>query len=405
MGTEKKKLTKKMIDAAVYVGDAQKGERCVLWDAELSGFGVRIYPTGKKSFILNYRHNGRMRLITIGQYGAITLEQARNEAKKHHVGIIQGNDPLAERQRERAGDTVKDLCTAYIERHAVNKKSGVEYKRRIEQHIIPAWGKLKASAIRRADVTALHSKIGKNNGPYEANRVLALVSSMFSKAEIWGILEEGAPNPARGVEKFPEVKRERFLQSDELPRFFAALAEESNDTIRDYILISLLTGARQANVLAMRWDQISFERSEWRIPMTKNGTAQTVTLSPEAIEILRNRNYTKSPFVFPGDGKTGHLAEPKSCWKRVLERAQLSDLRLHDLRRTLGSWQAKTGASLSIIGKSLNHKNTSTTAIYARLDLDPVRESVERATAAMLTAGGLKESGVIIPITKKTKTL
>lgn len=405
MGTERKKLTKKMIDAAVYDGDAQKGDRCVLWDAEVSGFGVRIYPTGKKSFILNYRHNGRVRLITIGQYGAITLDQARIEAKKHHVGIIQGNDPLEERQRERAGDTVKDLCTAYIERHAVNKKSGAEYKRRIDQHIIPAWGKLKASAIRRADVTALHGKIGKNNGHYEANRVLALVSSMFGKAEIWGILEEGAPNPARGVEKFQEVKRDRFLQSDELPRFFSALAEEPNSTIRDYILMSLLTGARRANVLAMRWNQVNFERAEWRIPETKNGTPQTVTLSPEAVEILKNRNYTKSPFVFPGEGKTGHLVEPKNCWKRVLDRAGLADLRIHDLRRTLGSWQAKTGASLSIIGKSLNHKNTSTTAIYARLDLDPVRESVERATGAMLAAGGLKESGEIIPITKMKKAL
>ncbi|MGZ8094992.1 MAG: tyrosine-type recombinase/integrase [Methylosarcina sp.] len=405
MGTEKKKLTKKIIDAAVYEGNDQKGERCVLWDAELSGFGVRIYPTGKKSFILNYRHNGRMRLITIGQYGAITLDQARIEAKKYHVGIIQGTDPLEERQRARAGDTVKDLCAAYIDRHAVNKKSGTEYKRRIDQHIIPAWGKLKASAIRRADVTALHSKIGKNNGHYEANRVLALVSSMFSKAEIWGILEEGAPNPARGVEKFPEVKRDRFLQSDELPRFFSALAEEPNDIIRDYILMSLLTGARRANVLAMRWDQVNFERAEWRIPETKNGTPQTVTLSPEAIQILHNRNSTKSPFVFSGEGKTGHLVEPKNCWKRILDRAGLTDLRIHDLRRTLGSWQAKTGASLSIIGKSLNHKNTSTTAIYARLDLDPVRESVERATGAMLAAGGLKESGEIIPITKMKKAL
>lgn len=253
METEKKKLTKKAIDAAVYQGDAKMGERCVIWDADLSGFGIRIYPTGKKSFILNYRHNGRMRLITIGQFGAITLDQARIEAKKHHVEIIQGGDPLEERQRDRAGDTVKDLCAVYLDRHAANKKSGREYKRRIEQHIIPAWGKLKATAIRRADVTALHSKIGKNNGHYEANRVLALVSSMFSKAEIWGILEEGASNPARGVEKFPEVKRDRFLQSDELPKFFAALAEEPNDTIRDYILMSLLTGARRANVLAMRW--------------------------------------------------------------------------------------------------------------------------------------------------------
>jgi integrase len=403
MGTEKKNLTKKMIDAAVYEGDAQKNDRCVLWDAEVSGFGVRIYPTGKKSFILSYRHNGRKRLITIGQYGAITLDQARKEAKKYHVDVIQGDDPLEERQRERAGDTIKDLCATYLDRHASNKKSGAADKRRIDQHIIPAWGSLKVAAIKRADVAALHNKIGKNKGHYEANRTLALISTMLKLAEHWGILEEGAPNPARGVKKFHEEKRDRFLQSDELPKFFSALAEEPNDTIRDYILISLLTGARRDNVQSMRWDQISFDRAEWRIPVTKNGTPQTVTLSPEAVDILRNRNDSKSPYVFPGDGKTGHLVEPKNCWKRVLERAGLTDLRIHDLRRTLGSWQAKTGASLSIIGKSLNHKNTSTTAIYARLDLDPVRESVERATGAMLAAGGMKPSGEVVNISKARK--
>jgi integrase len=402
MGTEKKKLTKKMIDAAAYEGDAQKGERCILWDAEVSGFGLRIYPTGKKSFILNYRHNGRMRLITIGQYGAITLDQARTEAKKHHVEIIQGSDPLEERKRERAGETVKDLCAAYIERHAVNKKSGKEDQRRIIHHIVPAWGKLKAAAIRRADVAALHAKIGRNNGHYEANRVLALVSSMFTKAELWGILEEGAPNPARGVEKFPEEKRERFLQKDELPRFFDALAEEPNTTIRDYILMSLLTGARRANVLAMRWDQISFERAEWRIPMTKNGLGHTVTLSPEAIEILKSRQDSKSPFVFPGDGKTGHITEPKRCWARVLERAELNDIRLHDLRHSLGSWQARLGSSLSVIGKSLSHKSINSTLRYVHLDNDPVRASVDRAVSAIFEAGGVKDSADIVPI-KRTK--
>jgi integrase len=148
----------------------------------------------------------------------------------------------------------------------------------------------------------------------------------------------------------------------------------------------------------MQWSEIHLERGEWRIPITKNGESQTVTLAPEVVDILRARQGINSPWVFPGTGVTGHLVEPKKAWKRVLTRAGIANLRIHDLRRTLGSWQAKTGASLVIVGKSLNHKSPSTTAIYARLDLDPVRESVDRATSAMLVAAGLKKSVNVVPL-------
>lgn len=167
--------------------------------------------------------------------------------------------------------------------------------------------------------------------------------------------------------------------------------------MRDFFLISLLTGARRANVLAMRWSEIAWDRKEWSIPRTKNGDPQTITLTDEAVRILKDRyalnkelpTKEQNAFVFPGEGKTGHLAEPCKGWLRTLKRVGLTDLRIHDLRRTLGSWQAKTGASLVIIGKSLNHKHASTTQVYARLDLDPVRQSVEKATAAMLEAAGV----------------
>jgi integrase len=169
-----------------------------------------------------------------------------------------------------------------------------------------------------------------------------------------------------------------------------ALANEENFHMRDYFLLALLTGVRRSNVLAMRWDEINLIRDEWRI-ITKGNSAQTVTLSPEVVTILSERQQAaNSEWVFPGTGKTGHLVEPKKAWQRLLDRAGLSDLRIHDLRRTLGSWQAKTGASLLIIGKSLNHKSTQSTAIYARLDLEPVRESVNLATTAMLNAAGRK---------------
>lgn len=166
-----------------------------------------------------------------------------------------------------------------------------------------------------------------------------------------------------------------------------------NTTVRDYILISLLTGARRSNVLAMSWDEVNLERGEWRIPETKNGTPQSVPLVSDAIEVLKMRKGSAacadSRFVFPESGDTGHLVEPKKAWKIILDKAGIADLRLHDLRRTMGSWQAGTGANLSVIGRSLNHKSTATTAIYARLWLTPVKNSMETAATAMLQAGGL----------------
>ena len=162
---------------------------------------------------------------------------------------------------------------------------------------------------------------------------------------------------------------------------------------------SLLTGARRSNVLSMRWEDINLQQATWRIEETKNGNSQTIPLSSTALELLRMRSETKeSDWVFQSaTSQSGHLEEPKSAWKRILKQAGLKDLRLHDLRRTLGSWQAATGANSYVIGKSLGHKTQQATAIYARLNIDPVRESVERATNSMFSQ---KEKS---PLVKKEK--
>jgi integrase len=205
-------------------------------------------------------------------------------------------------------------------------------------------------------------------------------------------------NPATRIQKNPAPSRDRFLQADELTPFFKALSESPNETMRDFFLMALLTGARRANVSAMRWADVDLVAGVWRIAKTKNGTPQTVTLSPEAVAVLHARKDGGGVFVFPGDGVTGHIVEPKKAWATLLKTAGIENLRIHDLRRTLGSWQARTGASLPIIGKSLNHKTHQATAIYARLDLDPVRQSVNTATAAMMEAGGMKEKAEVIQL-------
>ena len=221
---------------------------------------------------------------------------------------------------------------------------------------------------------------------YSANRLLERIKAIYNKAIEWGY---SGINPANGIKKFKEKARDRFIQPNELPRFFKALDEEENQIAKDYIYISLYTGARKANVLAMKWDEVNFTTKEWRIPKTKNGEAVTLPLVKEAIDILEKRKKQNSKmdlpdlqkqYVFPSIGsKSGYLQDPKKAWDRILKKAEISDLRIHDIRRTLGSYQAITGASLPIIGKSLGHKSSQATQIYSRMNLDPVRQSVEKA--------------------------
>ena len=310
------------------------------------------------------------------------------QAQVMNAKIVQGENPNDLRRTARTELTLGQLFDEYMTRHARQHKKSWRGDQAQFTRYLSMWKTRKLSAIDRRDIQSLHTKIGNTHGPYAANRLLALLHTLFGKAEAWGWWNK--PNPAHRITRFKEHSRERFLQADELPRFFESLAMEPNEKIKHFVLLSLLTGARRANVQAMRWSDINMDRAEWRIPETKSGEAHTVALVPEAVQILTERQSLEpGEWVFSGPGKTGHLVEPKSAWAGILQRAGLNNLRLHDLRRTLGSWQASTGANLSIIGKSLNHKNTSTTAIYARLSMDPVRQSVETATRAMLDAAGV----------------
>ncbi len=413
--------------------------RLVLRDAKVVGLELRVTANGAKTFSVRRRvRGGRPERVTIGRYPEVTIDQARRMAASIMASLANGKS-VADDSRERREElTFGQLFDEYLVRHArPNKRTWKEDAAKFAMHLEKHIGAKKLSSITRRDIAEIHSKLTLAKQPTTANRVLALVSSIYGWASSAGLW---ASNPAAGVKRNKEDSRDRFLQADELPLFFAALAAESNHTVRDFVLISLLTGARRANVLAMRWSEVSLERGEWRIERTKNDDPQTVNLSTEALQILVSRQADRtSDFVFPGTGKSGHFKEPVKGWRRILDRAgalafvravgaaarwqvmdleaaeqlafddptsaveafeelgarigvdpqrhRINDLRIHDLRRTLGSWQAKMGASLTIIGKSLNHRNVATTAIYARLDQDPVRQSVQSAASAIMQVG------------------
>jgi integrase len=427
---------------------APAGKRATYRDTKIPALQLRVTPAGVKTFSVFRRvKGGGPERITVGNFRNTTVEQARKRAGQINSAIDGGANPAAAKRAHKSEMIFAELFREYLERHAKpRKRSWREDESKYNLYLVKSLGPKKLSGIGRNEIAIVHSAVTAQAKPVTANRVLALISSVFGWAVSAGLWDA---NPAKGIRRNPERSRDRFLQAHELPRFYAALAPEPNETIRDYFLLSLLTGARRANVLAMKWAEIDFERAEWRIPRTKNDDPQTIPLTPEAVAILdQRRPGATSVYVFPGGGRSGHLIEPKNGWRRIFDRdelaqlaalihgagrqfeaaegesltdalsrakrdakrlrldtakARIANVRIHDLRRTLGSWQARTGASLSIIGKSLSHKSVQTTAIYSRLDIDPVRASVERATSAMLVAAGVKKEAPVKQLKSKQR--
>lgn len=365
---------------------AAKGGRDYYYDTREKGLLLAVTSTGTKTFYLYKRIDGKPERLMLGRFPDLSVENARKKAAAAKGQVAMGENPQKARHAIRDEMTFSALFDDYMKKYSKVHKRSWAYDEREVNKFLRHWFKRKISSIEKPEVVRLHAKIGKENGPYQANRILERIRSIFNKAIDWGW--QGT-NPAVGIKKFRETSRDRFLQPDELPRFFEALANEPNETARDFFMISLLTGARKSNTLAMQWEEINFHTATWRIAETKNGEAQTVHLPEQAMAILKERKiHSQSPWVFPSDRTDSHLADPKKAWERVLQDAGIKDLRIHDLRRTLGSYQAATGANGYIIGKSLGHKSQQSTAIYARLNLDPVRESVNKATDAMFSYVG-----------------
>ena len=370
----------------------QDGRRIYYYDSKQDGLCLCVTAAGTRTFYLYRWSNGRPVRIPLGKFPGVTVEQARKAAQTLIGEMAKGHDPQATRQAIRHEQTIEGLFAYWLECAKQRRiKTWTADERRYCRFLKP-WANRRLSTIRKTDVQNLFTQAATNNGRYAANRLLALLKAMFNKAADMGFL---GSNPTTGVKKFPEEKRDRFLHGDDLRSFFASLAEEQNTLLQHLFMLLLFTGARRSNVQAMRWDEIDFATAAWRIPETKSGLPVVVPLTPVALAILRDRKEAANgtPWVFPSRGHHGHIVEPKSAWKRIIKRAGLADVRPHDLRRSLASWMAIGGASLPLIGKMLGHTQASTTAIYARLSVDPVRQAAEKAEADMLHAAGLEWEG------------
>ncbi len=386
------KLTKVVCDKAVYEGKGGKGFYAVR-DDSVKGFGLRITPSGTKSFIITYRIGGRLRIHTLGRYGVLTVDEARRLARQRLAGVLQGEDPAEAKQKSILGDTVKDLCAVYMEKKALpEKKSWRQDFARIQRYIIPELGNRKIEGIRRADMKALHQKIG-DKGKYQANRVLALLSAMFKFASRFGMVSEAFLNPCAGVEQFREKARDRWVTHEEMPRLWAAIEEEPNPYIRAALQLFILCGLRKNELLSLEWANVSLERKEIHLDDTKAGRSFVLPLSDYAVEILHSLpREAGNPYVFVSGVNPGnHLVDIKRSWNRIRRKTGLHNVRLHDLRRTCGSWLASSGKSLPLIGRVLNQTSQSVTAVYSRLAQDPVREALQEHSEKVVSIVSLRE--------------
>tara|TARA_R110002110_G_scaffold412881_1_gene639490 strand:- start:3732 stop:4886 length:1155 start_codon:yes stop_codon:yes gene_type:complete len=374
----KQKLTKTSVEK-IEPGNKDK----IVWDTEIKGFGIKITPRGRRSYFVRYRvgggRSGRQRKPTIGVHGVVTCDQARDIARRTLAQARDGKDPFQEKMAQINAETVDDFWKVYRDRHLLVRtklRTQADVTAIFERHILPTLGKLKLRAVTKADVSRLHSKL--NATPYQANRVLSALSSLFGRAEEWGHSEEGS-NPCRKVRRYQEPSRERFLTKEERKRLAIVLTrhEKSSAITVSFIRLAMLTGCRKNELLQLAWTEVDLANKCILLLDSKTGK-RTVFLSSDALQILQNTPREKdNPFVFPGAKQGAHLVNANKLWLKIRAEAGLEGVRLHDLRHTFASMAIEAGLGLPVIGKLLGHNNAATTQRYAHLAEDPAREALE----------------------------
>jgi integrase len=419
------RITKRSVDAI-----DPTGSEFTVWDNTISGFGVRVRSSGAKSYVVVYRAGaGRgapVRRFTIAATGKINCEHARARAKALLGAVAQGSDPASAKTTERSTPTVAELADRFMSDHVLPKRkpSTAElYRGILDRHVTPAFGTTKADKLSRQQVGRLHSSLVET--PFHANRMLAVVGSMYAFGERAGIVPEGI-NPARKIEKFKESHRERFLTGEELERLGKAIREAEsvgiawatdgtspktkhlakpenrftkiNEFAAAALRLLLFTGCRLREILNLRWENVDMERGLLFLPDSKTGR-KTVVLNGPALAVLSGLMRI-GPYVIPGANPQRPRPDLHRPWHAVINRADLVGVRLHDLRHTYASYGAGDGFGLPIIGRLLGHTQASTTARYAHLDNDPLRHASEVIAGKIEAALGGNPDASLLPFRK-----
>ncbi|KAA0680280.1 site-specific integrase [Roseomonas genomospecies 6] len=406
------RITKKLVDTLV-----PSGRDGVVWDDELSGFGIRITAAGVKSYVVQYRIAGRSRRMTVARHGVMTPDEARKEARLLLAEVARGVDPAERRDQQRHDLTVADLCDLYVSEGMTTKKPSTiaSDRGKIARHIKPLLGKRLVRSITRADIERFQADVaaGKTaadikggfksrsivtGGRGTATRTLGLLSGIFQFAVNRNMRPD---NPVRGVKKFAGTKCERFLSPAEMARLGKALADLADEGVNpvavNVVRLLALTGCRRGEITGLRWGWVDWDRACIRFPDSKTG-AKVVPLGAAALELLTEMHSEDSAGpVFPGRSVTGSTTAVWKVWDAARERAKLPDVRIHDLRHSFASVGASGGDSLVVIGALLGHRDTTTTARYAHLSNDPLKAAADRI-AGNIAAAMKGETGNVVPL-------
>lgn len=394
------KITKRSVEAI----PPQKRD-LIIFDDEVKGFGVRIWPTGKITYLVQYRSGGRTRRVKIGRHGIVTAEQARSRAKEILGAVARGNNPAQEIREHRRAATVATVCERLFRDHVVlhcKANTQREYRRSIDLFIKPAIGAFKVVDVTRADMAHLHHSLRER--PFQANRTLGVLSKLFNQCEVWGLRPDGS-NPCRHIKKYPEHRREVFLNSEELTRLGDAMAEaeavgsESPFAIAAIRLL-ILTGCRLSEIQTLKWSYVS--DGYIKLPDSKTGPRR-IPLPEEATGILAALpRLPGNEYVCAGKLPGSHLTDLQPPWQRIRKKAGLEHVRIHDLRHTYASNAIMNGVDIVLVGRLLGHSQIQTTMRYAHLADEPVRKAAARVSGFLgqaLRAAPARQSGNVVPIT------
>lgn len=378
----------------------------VVWDDSLPGFGLRAKATGVKTFIIQYRNkSGRSRRVSLGNLGKVTLDQARKQAVKLMGQVATGDDPAEEKQAQRKGETVSQLADLYMQAHCAGRckpSTMAGHTWTFNRLIKPRLGSRKLVDLRPADISRMHVDLRET--PYNANRALGMLQAMLNCAERWEMIPRGS-NPASVIKPYPERKRERFLSEEELQALFAALdAAEASGSIGKYeaaaIRLLIYTGCRLSEITTLEWASVDLPNA--RIIFEKHKTdkhgSKAIPLNGPALELLNAlRQETNNPYVIVGSVAGKHLINLQKPWRRVRKSAGLEDVRIHDLRHSFASFAVGAGVPLALIGGLLGHRSVQTTARYAHIANDPLKQATHVVGAIFADRAKASASGQASP--------
>jgi len=370
-------ITKRTVDALTY-SRAGKGAQ-YLWDTNPQGFGVRVYPSDEKSFVITYRTStGTKRFYTLGKYGHLTVKQARDLAREKLAEIHQGKDPQRERQDQRSVATFDELADVYLEEFKARKRSWKDDKQRLRDHLCPVLGPKKLTEITLRELQPLHQAIHTKVSVYTANRCAALMKHMFNMAVRWEMIEK---SPAANLKLFKEPEgRDIALRPDEVGKLWHACEEDGNPHAAALFKLCICTGRRVGEWLNAKWSDLDLDHNMLTIPLAKANERQYVMLTDPAMQILGSLpRIANNPYIIAGNAPGKPLQTYFKAWKRVFNRADLDRdyFPPHGLRHSYASMLVQENVPLTTVGVLLGHKNASTTQRYAHYQPEYLRQAAQ----------------------------